>query len=108
MSSTVSVSESMAAMDITRISRKSCNVPLLGLRGSSISLRQPIRHTPFVAVISVAQKTRVDAILQGFTRWMHKLVNVNDYSSRVMSNAIMRAECGSPAIQGGNTCCLIG
>ncbi len=39
MSSTVSQSESTAAIRITRISRKSCKVPLLGLRGSSISSR---------------------------------------------------------------------
>ena len=64
----VSESESMATMNIARISRNSCKVQLLGLRESSISLKQPIRHTPFVAVISVAQKTRVDKISQGATR----------------------------------------
>jgi hypothetical protein len=53
------------AMAITRISMKSCSVPLLGLRGSSTSLKQQIKLAPFVTLISVAQKTRVDLIPKG-------------------------------------------
>jgi hypothetical protein len=67
------------------------------MRGSFISVKQLIKHTPFVTVISAAQKTRVDAISQLFTRCWHKALNVNDYPIGVMSSAIMSGECGSPA-----------
>ena len=52
--------------------------------------------TPFVAGISFAQKTRVDAISCEFTSDRHKSMNVNDYFCVVMHDAIMLPECGSP------------
>lgn len=74
----LSQSESMAATAITRISRKSCKVPLLGLRGSSISVKQLIKDTPLFVVTLVAQRARVDVIFNGFTRCLHKVLKVND------------------------------
>jgi hypothetical protein len=97
MSSTVSQSDSAAATAITSISRKSCSVPLLGLRGSSISLKQFISVAPLVKVISVAQKTRVDPIPAQFTSCWHNAMNVNDFSPAHG----MPSECGSP---GSCTC----
>lgn len=66
-------------MAITRISRKSCSVPLLGFRGSVTSPKQHTRLAPVVLVIPYAQKTRVDPISCGFTRPWHKAMNVNGF-----------------------------
>jgi hypothetical protein len=60
-------------------------------------LKQSIKFVPLSIFMAHAQKTRVDVIFDGFTRWMHKVLNVNDYSVRAMSVAIMSGECGSLA-----------
>jgi len=69
---------------------------LLGLRGSSTSFKQHIRLAPFVAIISVAQKTRVDLISIGFTSYWHKIMNVNDFPFSGMTRGNMSSECGGP------------
>jgi hypothetical protein len=69
------------------------------MRGSFISVKQLIKHTPFVTVISAAQKTRVDVICHGFTRPWRKVMIVNEYSDCAMHNAIIHFECGNPAQQ---------
>ena len=96
MSSTVSQSGRTAAIMMTRISRKSCKVPLLGLRGSSISAKLLIRDTLNVALTLFAQKTRVDVIFEGSTRCLHKVLKVNDYFEPAMPLGKMTFECGSP------------
>ena len=85
-----------AAIAITRISLKSCNVPLLGRRGSSISPKQALKLIPFVPTISSVEKTRVDALPRGFTRSLCKALNVNDFPHGSMTIEIIQAECGSP------------
>ena len=59
--------------------QKSCNVPLLGLRGSPTSLKQHLRLA-FVTLISLAQKKRVDLISEVPTSSRHKPMDVIAYS----------------------------
>ncbi|EXI68578.1 MAG: hypothetical protein AW08_00890 [Candidatus Accumulibacter adjunctus] len=96
--SMVSQSDSAAAIAITSVSTKSCSVPLLDLRGSSTSLKPHIRLAPFVTIISVAQETRVDLILEGFTSHFHKFTNVDDSAPPSMTIANIPFECGRPPL----------
>ncbi len=90
------MSQKLAQMAITNISRKSYSVPLLADLGSSISSRQSIRlQCPWL--ISSVQKTRVGQIFHGFTIRVHNPMNVNDYFDRSTSTAYWPRVCISSA-----------
>ena len=55
----------------------SWRVPLLGWHGSSNSLSVSIKLAPAVLLSSV-QRTRVDAVSSGVTRWSHKVLKVTE------------------------------
>jgi hypothetical protein len=61
---------------ITRISRKSCRVPLLGRRGSATCCNALIGLSLFAVPHSYVQWARVDTILAGCTRGACKSRNV--------------------------------
>jgi len=73
-------------------------------RGSSISLKQAVRHTPFVAGISLDKKTIADQISHEFKRHWHKTPIANDYLRGVMSNGIVSSECESPDVFSQTIC----
>jgi|JI8StandDraft_1071087.scaffolds.fasta_scaffold102298_2 hypothetical protein len=91
---TASQTERTAAMAITRISTNSCKLPLLGLRGSTTSIKPRIGPAPFVTRMAPAQKTRADLSPWRFTSHCRTPMTYNALQLPSRAKEPMSSECG--------------